>query len=89
MATSLAWALARRKPEHRPSAYLLTAGLASDVAQHALRPLLLHWIATLGDATWTGWLHVTAHVDQALFMVWPAGLTATALFAVKPGTFDM
>jgi hypothetical protein len=79
IATSLAWALARRKPEYRPIAYLLTAGLASDVAQRALRPLLLHWAATLGDATWTGWPRVTAHAYQALFMVWPAALAATAL----------
>ena len=79
-ATSLAWALARKKSEHRPIAYLLTAGLASDVAQHALRPMLLQWIATLGDATWTGWPRATAHLYQALFMVWPTGLAAAALF---------
>src|SRR5262245_22335748 len=79
IATSLAWALARRKPEHRPIAYLLTASLASDLGQYALRPLLLHWIAALGDATWTGWPRVAAHAYQALFMVWPAALAATAL----------
>jgi hypothetical protein len=79
IATALAWVLARRKPEHRPIAYLLSGGLASDLAQHALHPFLLHWIATLGDATWTGWPRVAAHAYQALFMVWPAALAATAL----------
>jgi hypothetical protein len=79
IATALAWVLARRKPEHRPIAYLLSAGLASDLGQLALRPFLLHWIATLGDATWTGWPRVAAHANQALFMLWPATLAATSL----------
>jgi hypothetical protein len=79
IATALAWALARRKPEHRPIAYLWTVGLASEVALSALRPVLVQVRATLGDATWTGWPRVAAHIDQALFMAWPAALAATAL----------
>jgi hypothetical protein len=79
IATVLAWELALWRPEHQPIAYLLTVELASNVAQRAMHPVLLHWLATLGDATWTGWPRVVAHVSQALFMVWPAALAAIAL----------
>jgi hypothetical protein len=81
VATALAWALAQRKAEHRPIAYLLTAGLGADVARRILRTLYLGAeIKRLGpDVPWTGWPRVAATTSHALFLAWPASLASAAL----------
>jgi hypothetical protein len=77
---ALAWALVRKKPEHVPVAALLTLGLACDVARRALtRGVLLPAIARDGDAPFTGGVRAVAHVDDALFLAWPAALAACSL----------
>jgi hypothetical protein len=81
LATALAWALSRRRPQHRPVATLLTFGLASDLAQRALKAYVLTpGYAALGKAPATGWLLVARHADQALFLAWPAGLAALTMW---------
>src|SRR5258705_458631 len=79
-ATALAWVVARRRAEHRPIALLMTAGLASDVARrllyvHALVP----GYARAAGGPLTGWARITAHVDNAFFLVWFAAFTAAAM----------
>jgi hypothetical protein len=80
-ATSLAWPMARRRPEHRPVAWLLTFGLVSDLIRRGLQGLVLGpaYVALAG-APATGWVRVAAHVEQALFLAWPAGLAALTLW---------
>jgi len=86
-ATGLAWAVAWRRPGHRPVALLLTAGLAFDVARRAL---YLHAVApgheAAGAGPLEGWYRVAGHVHAALFIAWPAALAGAALriFTARP-----
>jgi hypothetical protein len=78
-AVVLAWAIARRRSEHRPAAILLSVGLASDVIRRALyfgalAPAYLRF----GQAPFEGWARVAGNLDQALFLLWPAALVALA-----------
>lgn len=80
LVTALAWLVTQRRPAHRPIALLLTLGLGSDVIRrqlyvHAIGPG--HVVAAGGPLT--GAARVAFHVEQALFLAWPAGLVATAL----------
>src|SRR5271170_1747470 len=81
LATVLAWTLARRSAEHRPIAYLLTVGLASDLAVKALRWFYLNdVIARRGvDVRWLGVERAAGHATDALTMTWPAALVGAAL----------
>jgi len=81
VATSLAWVLAQRKPEHRPIAALLAVGLGTDLARRVLRATYLGAeINRLGhDTPWTGWPRVAATASHALFLAWPAALVGAAL----------
>lgn len=80
-ATALAWPVAKRCPDHTPIAVLLTFGLFSDLARRLLREVILTpMYAQLAGAPPTGWLRVVAFTDQALFLAWPAGLAAAALW---------
>jgi hypothetical protein len=83
VATVLAWALARRRQEHRPVAVLLTVGLAADIATRALRAFYFaRVIGELGtDARWTGVPRIMGHVADAVLLSWPATLAGAALVA--------
>ena len=50
IAASLAWGLARRRPDHRPIAWMLTIGLVGELAQHLLDVAV---IAPLRAELWT------------------------------------
>ncbi len=79
----LAWTTARQRPEHRPIAALLMLGLGADVARQVLATAFLRpaHIAA-GDGAFTGWARVVGHVDEALFLAYPAGLAALALWVL-------
>jgi hypothetical protein len=80
-AAALAWAVSRARPIHRPVAALLTFGLAADLARRALRELVLApAYPALAGAPATGWLRIAGHMDQALFLGWPAGVAAAAIW---------
>lgn len=78
--TALAWFVTHRRSDHRPIALLLTLGLVSDVIR---RQLYIHAIGpgyvVAAGGPLTGAARVAFHVEQALFLAWPAGLTAAAL----------
>lgn len=81
VATALAWVVSRVRPAHRPVASLLAFGLGADILRRALRLLVLApAYAALHGAPATGWVRVAAHVDQALFLAWPAGLAAVTMW---------
>jgi hypothetical protein len=80
LVTALAWLLTRRRPEHQPIALLLTLGLLSDAARRLLHIFVLvpaH--ARMDPGPLTGAARAAFHVEQALFLAWPAGLVAAAL----------
>jgi hypothetical protein len=80
LATVLAWTLARRSAEHRPVAWLLTTGLAVDLARRALRTFyILPVIRPLRGHPLTGVPLAVAHVNDALFLTWSAALAACAM----------
>ncbi|WP_437310277.1 hypothetical protein [Sorangium sp. So ce388] len=77
----LAWLVARHRPEHRPIAWLLGYGLASDVVRRVIRLNVLQPArAELGGAPFTGWVRVAGHVESALFVGWIAGVAALAVW---------
>lgn len=80
----LAWALAMTQPEHRAVAYLLTLGLATDLARRALRlGALADGYTLAAGGPLTGWYRVAGHVSQALFVAWPAGIAACAMYVYR------
>jgi hypothetical protein len=84
-AVGLGWALASKRAEHRPIAVLLTVGLACDLARRTLEERLLSpALARLAGAPFSGWIRVPWHVDEALFLLWPA-----ALAVAVPGVFGV
>lgn len=88
-AAALAWGIARRRPEHRPVALLLTIDVVINVARRALAAyVLVPAAAQLGGAPLDGWARVAGHLDDALFLGWPAAIAATALVTFTPALFD-
>lgn len=80
-ATVLAWPVAKRRPDHYPLAALLTFGLVSDAFRQVLQWLVLApAYAGLAGAPASGVLRLWVSVDKALFLAWPAGLAAVALW---------
>jgi hypothetical protein len=80
LATALAWLVARRLPEHRPIAMLLTLGLASDVVRRQLRiAIIAPGYARAAGAALTGGARVAFHVSEALYFAWLAALIAASL----------
>lgn len=88
-AAALAWAIARRRPDHRPIAWLLTLYPFVNLARRALRELVF---TPARDALraqgldpaavpFTGWERVAVDLDGALFIAWPAGVAALAIWA--------
>jgi hypothetical protein len=76
-AAALAWVVARRRPDHRPIAAVLTVGLVSDLARQALRVVVfLPAREHLNGTPFTGWTRVAADVDNALFLAYPAAIIA-------------
>jgi hypothetical protein len=79
-ATALGWILGRHRGEHRPVAYLLTIGLATDLARRVLRlAILAPARAALGDAPYVGSARIAYHFEQALFLAWPAAVVAATI----------
>ncbi|WP_437767111.1 hypothetical protein WMF27_20895 [Sorangium sp. So ce281] len=79
--TVLAWIVARHRPEHRPIAWLLGYGLATDavreiIGARVLRPARVE----LAGAPFTGWVRVAFHLESALFVGWMAGVAALAVW---------
>lgn len=76
LATISAWSVARKRCEYLPIAALLTLGLLGDLCGELIRDLYL-------DAQPRPYLDQPAwalfHVEQALFLAWPAGVVAVAL----------
>jgi hypothetical protein len=85
VAVSFAWKLTARRPEYRPIAILLTVGIAADMLYLGWSVAVLGPLArSLGVAVpWTGWARVAGVVANALSLVWPASLVATALVMTK------
>ena len=87
--TLLAWVVARLRPEHRPVAWLLSVGLASDLTQRAIR---LGVLAPAREAMrahgidpavtpFAGAVRIAFHVSQAAFLSWIFGVAALSLWA--------
>jgi len=80
VAASLAALVAWRREDHRPFAFFLTA----IVLVSAVRWVLMTWWlvpyrASYPDTPMGGPALVAAHVDTALWLVWPAGLAAVSI----------
>lgn len=87
VAATLAWALAlgwRRRPvwpHYRPVAWLLTWGTASSLLRAAVQAWMLRPArAELGAGVpYAGGARAAFHLEQALFLSWPAALLGGAL----------
>lgn len=79
LAVILGWIIARREPEHRAIALVLTFGLSSDLAQRALLVLALPPPA-LDSPPLAGWIRFAGHLESALFVAWPFSIAALALW---------
>jgi hypothetical protein len=77
VAVVLAWAAARRRPEHWPFAGLLTLGLVSDVIRWALQRWVLPPLPD--NPPLTGWVRIAGDIDTALYVAWSIGIAAIAL----------
>lgn len=81
LATVLSWIVARHRPEHRPIAWLLGYGLASDIVRRVVRIHVLQPArAELGGAPFTGAARIVFHVETALFLGWMAAVAALAVW---------
>jgi hypothetical protein len=79
-AVALAWAVARRHSEHRPLAVLLSIGLGCDLARRSIKyAFIAPAYLRFHHGPFDGWARVVAHLDEALFLTWPAAFAATAL----------
>lgn len=85
-AALLAGAAALRWRSFRGIAFLFgVAGVASDAVRCALwtrviEPTIAPFLAAKVQAPpLTGWIRVAGHLDQALFLLWPAGMAAVAI----------
>ena len=77
---ALAWRLARGRMAHLPIAVLLAAGVVADVVRRALALFVLGPVrATTGGAPFGGAARAAFHLEQGLFLLWPAGLAALSL----------
>lgn len=77
---ALAWRVGRARPEHRPIAWFITAGLIADLIHWALLVLVLAPArSALGAAPYEGWSRVAFHVQQGAVLAYPVGLAALAL----------
>ncbi len=76
---ALAWAVAERRPDHRPVAWLLTLGLAVDVVRAGIQANVLQPTrAAMGTGPFHGFARAAFNVDEALFLAWPAGIAVCA-----------
>jgi hypothetical protein len=80
LAMLLAWAVARRRSEHRAVALLLTFGLASDAVRRLLWTLVP--APPLGAPPLQGLARVVGHLEHALFLGWPFGIAAVAVWTL-------
>jgi hypothetical protein len=70
---------ARNRALHRAVALLLAGGVVADLARHALAVGVLAPARALGNTPFTGAARVAFHLEQTLFLAWPAGLAAIGL----------
>lgn len=70
--------LARRHKEYAPVAWLLGLGVVSDIVRPALSILVLGF-GPPGGVPYQGFERLCFHLEQAMFVAWPAGITALAL----------
>lgn len=78
VATVLAWLLARARRDHLPIALLLSTGLLCNVVRAGLRAAV-PTLATSPADPLAGWARAAAHLDDLLFLAWPAGLAVVAV----------
>jgi hypothetical protein len=71
--------IARRLPRFRSAAWLLGALCFANLGRTALLLAVIHPARRAGLVPYTGWTRVAWHCEQALFMVWPAGIAAIAV----------
>jgi hypothetical protein len=73
------WALSRRIPEHAPVAAAISWSLVSDLGRAALQELALQ------DAPvpFTEAARAAFHLEQALYLSWPAALAGAALLVYR------
>jgi len=76
-ATATAVALAWRRVDHRSFAVFLTVIAAASLIRSVLPTIAP--IRPLESPPFTGAARLAFHADQALFLTWPAGLTALAI----------
>jgi hypothetical protein len=80
LSAALAWIVARYRPEHRPIAWLLGYGLASDAVRELIGAKVLRPArAELAGAPFAGWVRVAFHVESAMFIGWMAAVAALAV----------
>lgn len=72
---ALAWAVCRRRREHRPFALFASAMLAVDVVRLVIMAAC-PWILLPGP--FTGARRLLFHFDQALFISWPVAVASMA-----------
>jgi hypothetical protein len=76
----MAWALAQRRSDHRPIAWLLSVGFFGDAMQWALSVHVIAPLRTaLGEGPWTGWADVAGCIVDAVWLAWPAAVLGAAI----------
>ena len=75
LAACLAAVVAKQRLETRPIAMCLVIIAVADLIRLAISP----WLGGSGRP-FTGWQRLLFHIEQALFLTWPAGLAATCSY---------
>jgi hypothetical protein len=80
LAAILAIGIARRRSDHWPPALFLGAMVSANAARWVLRSLVIFPAQALEPgAPLHGLARAAGHIDQALFLAWPAGIVALTL----------
>jgi hypothetical protein len=72
--TGVAVLVARRRPDHRPFAAFFGVVTLANLVRAGLT--IVAPIRPLGSEPFTGVARVVFHIEEALFLTWPAGLAA-------------
>lgn len=75
--------LARRRTDHRPFAIFFVGITIANLIRF-LRHETFAPIRPIGAPPYTGFARVAFHVDQAMFLAWPAAFAALALWLFAP-----
>jgi len=80
---ALAWRVAGRRPRHRAVAAFVTVNLFADIVRQAIGLFVLAPArAARPGLALIDWPRGAFHLDELLFLAWPAGLACTAVLVL-------